>query len=133
MLLVCRAAARKGLKPQAETGQRAPAVCGASVAREACPRARRSALRRAVGKVAYLQVPLSVSDTEYISCPARLPDVRRPRASCRSARHPTAKSGEMSSAAAQRRLDGCRRQTAVRRRGVAAGAGSCCMLLHAIK
>ena len=66
MLLVCRAAARKGLKPQAETGQRAPAVRGASVAREACPRARRSALRRAVGKVAFLLVPFSISGIECI-------------------------------------------------------------------
>ena len=66
MLLVCRAAARKGLEPQAETGQRPPAVRGASVAREACPRARRSALRRAVGKVAFLLVPFSISGSECI-------------------------------------------------------------------
>ena len=67
MLLVCRAAARKGLKPQAETGQRAPAVRGASVDCRACPRARRSTSRFATDEVAYLQVPLmSVSDTECI-------------------------------------------------------------------
>ena len=66
MLVVCRAAARKGLEPQAETSQRAPAVRGASVARGACPRARRSTSRLDTDEVAYLLVPFSISDTECI-------------------------------------------------------------------
>ena len=55
---------------------------------------------------------------------------RLQKSSCRSERHPATKSGTKLCAAARRRIDGCPRTTAERRRGAGTGAGrKCCGLI----